>query len=58
MQLDGADPAAVVAATRADKKRRGDEAVPFVLVDAPGAVRHGRPVPEGDLRAAVAELAA
>ncbi len=57
VHLDTADPAAVVAATRTDKKRRGDGEVPFVLVDAPGAVRHGRPVPEGDLRSAVAELA-
>jgi shikimate kinase / 3-dehydroquinate synthase len=54
--LDGAvDPDAVVAATARDKKRRGGR-VGFVLVEAPGDVRTGRPVPEGELRAAVAEL--
>ena len=41
---DGLDVDAVVAATRRDKKRIGAE-VPFVLVAAPGDVRHGRPVP-------------
>ncbi len=54
--LDGAvDPAAVVAATARDKKRRHGR-VGFVLVEAPGDVRPGRPVPDGELRAAVAEL--
>jgi len=52
---EGVDPAAVVAASRRDKKRRGDE-VPFVLVDAPGAVRHGARVASGELEAAVAAL--
>jgi shikimate kinase/3-dehydroquinate synthase len=46
---------AVLSATRRDKKRTGDQ-VPFVLVAAPGDVRHGQPVPEGELRAAVEEL--
>ncbi|HEX8207305.1 MAG TPA: 3-dehydroquinate synthase, partial [Solirubrobacteraceae bacterium] len=46
---------AVVAATRRDKKRTGEQ-VPFVLVAAPGDVQHGQPVPEGELRAAVEEL--
>ena len=46
---------AVVEATRRDKKRVGAD-VPFVLVAAPGDVRHGRPVSEADLRAAVEEL--
>ena len=46
---------AVVAATRRDKKRTGDE-VPFVLVAAPGDVRHGQAVPDADLRVAVGEL--
>jgi hypothetical protein len=32
--------------------------VPFVLVHAPGDVRHGAPVGERDLAAAVRELAA
>jgi shikimate kinase / 3-dehydroquinate synthase len=54
--LDGAvDPAAVVEATRRDKKRRAGR-VGFVLVEAPGDVRPGRPVAEGELRRAVAEL--
>jgi shikimate kinase / 3-dehydroquinate synthase len=47
---------AVVDATARDKKRRGGR-VGFVLVEAPGDVRPGRPVAEGELRAAVAELA-
>jgi shikimate kinase / 3-dehydroquinate synthase len=56
--IDGAvDPAAVVDAVAMDKKRRGGR-VGFVLVEAPGDVRTGRPVPEGELRAAVAELRA
>jgi shikimate kinase/3-dehydroquinate synthase len=49
------DPGAVVAATRRDKKRRAGR-VGFVLVEAPGDVRPGRPVEEGELRRAVAEL--
>ena len=44
-----------VAATRRDKKRTGEQ-VPFVLVAAPGDVRHGQSVPEGEVRAAVQEL--
>jgi shikimate kinase/3-dehydroquinate synthase len=54
-RLEGADPATVVAATRMDKKRRGDE-VPFVLVRAPGDVRFGERVSTAALRAAVDEL--
>ena len=54
-RLDDADPADVVAATRLDKKRRGDE-VPFVLVRAPGDVRFGERVSPAALRAAVDEL--
>jgi shikimate kinase / 3-dehydroquinate synthase len=53
--LDGVDADAVVAATARDKKRRRGR-VGFVLVEAPGDVRPGRPVPDGELRAAVAEL--
>ena len=52
---EGVDPAAVIAASRRDKKRLGD-GVPFVLVDAPGAVRHGATVGPGELEAAVAAL--
>jgi 3-dehydroquinate synthase len=51
----GVDDDAVVAAVQRDKKRRGGR-VGFVLVEAPGDVRAGRPVPEGEVRAAVAEL--
>jgi shikimate kinase/3-dehydroquinate synthase len=56
--LDGdVDPADVVAATARDKKRRGGR-VGFVMVEAPGDVRPGRRVAEGELRRAVAELRA
>jgi 3-dehydroquinate synthetase/shikimate kinase len=54
-RLDGADPDAVSAATGRDKKRLGAD-VPFVLVHAPGDVRHGAAVDPGELRAAVREL--
>jgi shikimate kinase / 3-dehydroquinate synthase len=46
----------VIAATARDKKRRSGEAVPFVLLDAPGQVRPGCQVEDGALRAAVQEL--
>jgi shikimate kinase/3-dehydroquinate synthase len=46
----------VIAATARDKKRRSGEAVPFVLLDAPGEVRPGCQVEDGALRAAVREL--
>jgi shikimate kinase/3-dehydroquinate synthase len=55
-RLEGADPDAVVAAVARDKKRLAGGPVPFVLVEAPGDVRHGCPVAEADLRAAVQEL--
>jgi len=51
----GVDVDAVVAATLRDKKRTGPR-VPFVLVHAPGDVRHGEDVADAELRAAVAEL--
>jgi 3-dehydroquinate synthetase len=54
-RLDGADPDVVSAATSRDKKRLGAD-VPFVLVHAPGDVRHGAAVDPGELRAAVREL--
>jgi shikimate kinase/3-dehydroquinate synthase len=54
-RLDGIDAAAVVAATRLDKKRVGDR-VPFVLVRAPGDVRFGRRVGSDAVLAAVTEL--
>jgi shikimate kinase/3-dehydroquinate synthase len=56
-RADGVDPAALAAATQRDKKRLGG-AVPFVLVDAPGAVRHGGEVAPHQLQAALAELCA
>jgi shikimate kinase/3-dehydroquinate synthase len=56
-QLDGLDPAAIAAATRRDKKRVGED-VPFVLVDAPGAVEHGRSVAPAQLLEAIGELGA
>jgi shikimate kinase/3-dehydroquinate synthase len=57
-ELDPAiDLEAVLTAVQRDKKRRGGR-VGFVLVEAPGDVRPGRPVPEGELRAAVTELRA
>jgi 3-dehydroquinate synthase len=56
VQLDPAvDLEAVLAAVQRDKKRRGGR-VGFVLVEGPGDVRAGRPVPDGELRAAVTEL--
>jgi hypothetical protein len=54
--IDGVDPAAVAEATGRDKKRVGEGAVPFVLVAAPGDVRHGQDVAPADLLAAVEEL--
>jgi shikimate kinase/3-dehydroquinate synthase len=58
-QLDeGVDPDAILVATARDKKRRSGEAVPFVLLDAPGAARPGCQIADGELRAAVRELSA
>ncbi len=47
---------AVLAVLGRDKKRLDDANVPFVLLDSPGNVRVGCRVPDGELRAAVAEL--
>jgi shikimate kinase/3-dehydroquinate synthase len=55
-QLVKVDPDAVVMATARDKKRLGEGPVPFVLLDAPGQARPGRPVPSRELIAAVREL--
>lgn len=55
--IDAIDPADVAAATMKDKKRVGEH-VPFVLVDAPGDVHHGRTVGAPDLLAAITELVA
>jgi shikimate kinase/3-dehydroquinate synthase len=54
-RAEGLDPAAVIEATGRDKKRIG-ATVPFVLVDAPGAVRYGAEVTREQLGAAVMEL--
>ncbi|MCW3011258.1 MAG: 3-dehydroquinate synthase [Solirubrobacterales bacterium] len=53
--IDGIDPAAVAEATLKDKKRVAEH-VPFVLVDAPGDVRHGATVGAGELLAAIDQL--
>jgi len=55
--LSGAPTDEVLAVISHDKKRLGAE-VPFVLVAAPGEVRQGCRVPDGEVRAAVQELAA
>ena len=55
--LAGAPADDVLAVISHDKKRVGAE-VPFVLVAAPGEVRQGCSVPDGEVRAAVQELAA
>lgn len=57
VKLESVDVQAVLEAIGRDKKRIGAD-VPFVLVDAPGQVNHGRTVDEGELRSAVAELVA
>jgi shikimate kinase/3-dehydroquinate synthase len=54
--LQGAGIDEVVAAVAHDKKRLAGS-TPFVLLDAPGDVRVGCEISEGQLRAAVAELA-
>jgi shikimate kinase/3-dehydroquinate synthase len=51
------DQAAVLAALQKDKKRRGGQ-VGFVLVDAPGKVRTGCPLPAADVERALKELIA
>ncbi len=56
VQLSGAPTEEVLAVISHDKKRLGAE-VPFVLVKAPGDVQQGCSVPDGDVRAAVQELA-
>ncbi len=53
--LTGVDPAAVVTATHADKKRLAGD-VPFVLVNAPGDVTFGNPIADHDILLAVEEL--
>jgi shikimate kinase/3-dehydroquinate synthase len=54
-RMEGVDAAAVAEATARDKKRTG-EAVPYVLVDAPGRVSTGNAVGAPELLAAVREL--
>jgi shikimate kinase / 3-dehydroquinate synthase len=55
--FEGASVDDVVAITARDKKAAGGR-VPFVLVEAPGAVTPGHPVTEAELHAAVAEVRA
>jgi len=57
LTVDDVDAAAVVAATRRDKKRVGTT-VPFVLLAEPGDVRPGATVPDREVEAAVRELIA
>ena len=57
LSAPGVDPAAVVELVGRDKKRRGGR-VPFVLVEAPGAVTPGHDVPEDELRTAIEEVCA
>ena len=54
--LEGIEPAAVATATAHDKKRVGDGAVAFVLLDAPGRVRPGCRVSASALEDALREL--
>ena len=54
--LNGVDPAAVIALTARDKKRRGDRPVPFVLLDGPGRPRTGCEISQRELELAVREL--
>ncbi len=56
-RLEGVDRDAVAEASARDKKRLGAE-LPFVLVDAPGNVRHGVAVGAAELDGALAELCA
>jgi 3-dehydroquinate synthetase/shikimate kinase len=55
LSVGGVEAAEVARATRMDKKRLG-EAVPFVLVEAPGRVSPGHLVDDHDLLLAVQEL--
>jgi shikimate kinase / 3-dehydroquinate synthase len=55
LSVSGVEPDAVARATHMDKKRLG-ERVPFVLVEAPGAVTPGHLVDDHDLLLAVQEL--
>jgi shikimate kinase/3-dehydroquinate synthase len=52
----GVDAGAVFDALRADKKRRGDGTVPFVLCHSPGDVSHGNVLEEVDVRSAIEEV--
>jgi shikimate kinase/3-dehydroquinate synthase len=56
-RLADVDPETIAVATARDKKRTG-EAVPFVLVEAPGRVTPGHAVGAAELTAAVRELSA
>jgi len=56
--LEGVTAEMVVEATKRDKKRRGSEGVPFVLVQEPGQVRTGCAVDDDELLGAVEELIA
>ena len=55
-RLEGVDPAEVEALLVRDKKRTAEH-VPFVLVEAPGAVSHGNELDPRSVRAAIEALA-
>jgi shikimate kinase / 3-dehydroquinate synthase len=54
-RVEGVSADGVLALVARDKKRRAGS-VPFVLVEAPGAVSHGHAVGEAELRAAIEEV--
>jgi shikimate kinase / 3-dehydroquinate synthase len=56
VRLEGVSLEEVLAAVQRDKTRL-DAQVPFVLVEGPGRVVHGRTVPDAEVRAALEELA-
>ncbi|GAC1533037.1 MAG: hypothetical protein NVS2B6_20870 [Thermoleophilaceae bacterium] len=58
VRYEGASARTVVDLVERDKKRRSESPVPFVLLEAPGAVSAGHAVAPGDLRAAVEEVSA
>ena len=56
LSASGVDAHEVLSALQADKKRRGDGTVPFVLCEAPGEVSHGHVVPEAAVLSAIEEV--
>ncbi len=52
----GVNPDEVFSALSADKKKRGDGSIPFVLCNAPGDVTHGNVLSEAEVRSAIQEV--